>query len=76
MTDITRLLASLKRRSAHAKEFGHDVLFVKLEDIDALLEALKTKEDQRANWFQMAQKLGDELDVAVTPCRRLSQRLW
>ncbi|HFT6763665.1 TPA: hypothetical protein ACGROC_004083 [Klebsiella aerogenes] len=30
MTDITRLLASLKRRSAHAKEFGHDVLFVKL----------------------------------------------
>lgn len=41
MTDITRLLASLKRRSAHAKEFGHDVLFVKLEDIDALVEALE-----------------------------------
>ncbi|WP_260766885.1 hypothetical protein [Klebsiella aerogenes] len=40
MTDITRLLASLKRRSAHAKEFGHDVLFVKLEDIDALVESL------------------------------------
>ncbi|EPL2250911.1 hypothetical protein WJC50_003734 [Klebsiella aerogenes] len=40
MTDITRLLASLKRRSAHAKEFGHDVLFVKLEDLDALGEAL------------------------------------
>ncbi|KAA0470673.1 hypothetical protein [Klebsiella aerogenes] len=36
MTDITRLISSLKRRSAHAKEFGHDVLFVKLEDIDAL----------------------------------------
>lgn len=41
MTDITRLLASLKRRSAHAKEFGHDVLFVKLEDLDALVEALE-----------------------------------
>ncbi|HDU2895808.1 TPA: hypothetical protein RFF92_000592 [Klebsiella aerogenes] len=41
MTDITRLLASLKRRSAHAKEFGHDVLFVKIEDIDALVEALE-----------------------------------
>ncbi|EPA0320692.1 hypothetical protein ACQZD5_000282 [Klebsiella aerogenes] len=41
MTDITRLLASLKRRSAHAKEFGHDVLFVKLVDIDALVEALE-----------------------------------
>ncbi|KZQ72946.1 hypothetical protein A3N56_06050 [Klebsiella aerogenes] len=41
-TDITRLLASLKRRSAHAKEFGHDVLFVKIEDIDALVEALES----------------------------------
>lgn len=41
MTDITRLLASLKRRSAHAKEFGHDILFVKLEDLDALVEALE-----------------------------------
>ncbi|EPG6265438.1 hypothetical protein RFI79_000409 [Klebsiella aerogenes] len=46
MTDITRLLASLKRRSAHAKEFGHDVLFVKLEDLDALGEALE-KAQQR-----------------------------
>lgn len=41
MTDITRLLASLKRRSAHAKEFGDSITFVKLEDIDALVEALK-----------------------------------
>ncbi|ELY3084426.1 hypothetical protein SME02_001408 [Klebsiella aerogenes] len=39
MADLTRLLVSLKRRSAHAKEFGHDVLFVKIEDIDALVEA-------------------------------------
>lgn len=46
MTDITRLLASLKRRSAHAKEFGHDVLFVKLEDIDALVEALEKAQQQ------------------------------
>lgn len=41
MTDITRLLASLKRRSAHVKDFGHDVLFVKIEDIDALVEGLE-----------------------------------
>lgn len=39
MTDINRLLASLKRRSSHAKEFGHDVLFVKLDDLDALEKA-------------------------------------
>ncbi|HCT5522058.1 TPA: hypothetical protein OT122_003427 [Klebsiella aerogenes] len=44
MTDITRLLASLKRRSAHAKEFGDSITFVKLEDIDALVEALEKKE--------------------------------
>ncbi|HBQ0422436.1 hypothetical protein ACPUGT_26345 [Klebsiella aerogenes] len=46
MTDLTRLLASLKRRAAHAKEFGHDVLFVKLEDIDALVEALEKAQQQ------------------------------
>lgn len=33
MTDITRLLASLKRRSAHAKEFDGDITLVKLEDL-------------------------------------------
>ncbi|VAC93616.1 Uncharacterised protein [Klebsiella aerogenes] len=45
MTDITRLITSLKRRSAHAKEFGHDVLFVKLEDIYALVEALEKAQE-------------------------------
>lgn len=47
-TDITRLLASLKRRSAHAKEFGHDVLLVKLEDLDALVEALEKAQSANA----------------------------
>ena len=41
MTDIARLLASLKRRSAHVKEFGDDITFVKLEDLDVLVEALE-----------------------------------
>lgn len=41
MTDITRLITSLKRRSAHAKEFGDSITFVKLKDIDALVEALE-----------------------------------
>ncbi|HBV5677392.1 TPA: hypothetical protein MD163_004509 [Klebsiella aerogenes] len=50
MTDITRLLASLKRRSSHAKEFGHDVLFVKLEDIDALVEAVELARNKAADW--------------------------
>ncbi|EPG6797186.1 hypothetical protein NOX19_000126 [Klebsiella aerogenes] len=47
MTDITRLLASLKRRSDHAKDFGDDVTFVKLEDLDALVEVLE--EAQKRN---------------------------
>ncbi|WP_206430229.1 hypothetical protein [Klebsiella aerogenes] len=42
MTDLTRLITSLKRRSAHAKEFGDSITFVKLKDIDALVEALET----------------------------------
>ncbi|AVF01532.1 hypothetical protein [Klebsiella aerogenes] len=51
MTDITRLLASLKRRSAHAKEFGDSITFVKLKDIDALVEALE-KAQQRIGEFE------------------------
>lgn len=30
----------------------------------ALVEALDTKEEQRANWFHVAQKLGEDLDAA------------
>ncbi|HIC6969587.1 TPA: ead/Ea22-like family protein [Salmonella enterica subsp. enterica] len=30
----------------------------------ALLDELGVKEEQRANWFQMAQKLGEDLDAA------------
>ena len=45
MTDINRLIASIKRRSAHAKEFGDDVTFVKLEDLNALVAVIeKSKE--------------------------------
>lgn len=51
MTDITRLLTSLKRRSAHAKEFGDDITFVKLEDLDALVEALETAQPVPVNTF-------------------------
>lgn len=46
MTDLTRLLASLKRRSAHVKEFGDDITFVKLEDLDVLVEALEKAQQE------------------------------
>ncbi|EKZ6354391.1 hypothetical protein RE066_001479 [Klebsiella aerogenes] len=50
MTDITRLLASLKRRSAHAKKFGDSITFVKLKDIDALVEALEKAQGMEGYW--------------------------
>ncbi|HDC1924770.1 TPA: ead/Ea22-like family protein [Salmonella enterica] len=31
---------------------------------EALLDELEIKEEQRSNWFQMAQKLGEDLDAA------------
>ena len=62
-TDITELAQSLKRRATSAKEFGEG-LYVKADDVLAMVEALERKEEQRANWFQMAQKLGEDLDSA------------
>ncbi|HIE4920265.1 TPA: hypothetical protein ACXNLX_004695 [Klebsiella aerogenes] len=45
MTDMARLLASLRRRSAHAEEFGDSITFVKLEDLNALVAVIeKSKE--------------------------------
>ncbi|AXY31202.1 TPA: hypothetical protein ACGR6F_001000 [Klebsiella aerogenes] len=61
MTDITRLISSLKRRSAHAKEFGHDVLFVKLEDLDALVEALEKAQQLATQQGNIACALFDEV---------------
>lgn len=63
MTDITELAQSLKRRAASANEFGES-LYVKADDVLALVEALELKEEQRANWSLMAQKLGEDLDAA------------
>ncbi|HHB9109226.1 TPA: hypothetical protein ACN7S0_003019 [Klebsiella pneumoniae] len=64
MTDITRLLASLKRRSAHAKELGDSVTFVKLEDIDALVEALE-KAQQRNGELETYSKTALEFREAA-----------
>ncbi|AUY01244.1 hypothetical protein [Escherichia coli] len=42
--------------------------------VDALVEALERKEEQRANWFQMAQKLGENLDTAEKRIAELESR--
>lgn len=44
------------------------------DKIDALVEALERKEEQRANWFQMAQKLGEDLDSAEQRIAELESR--
>ena len=69
MTDITRLIASLKRRTAHAKDFGDDITFVKLEDIDALVEALEKA--QQHNTEQDA-----ELEREREKSRRVMSRIY
>ncbi|HDS9898484.1 TPA: hypothetical protein QH942_002764 [Klebsiella aerogenes] len=73
MTDITRLLASLKRRSAHAKEFGDDVTFVKLEDLDALVEALEKAQGMEAYWKTQCRGITDHCEELQARIAELEQ---
>lgn len=57
MTDITEL-AQRARINAECGEH------LSPAETMELVEALERKEEQRANWFQMAQKLGEDLDAA------------
>lgn len=81
MTDITELAQSLKaaadremicRDGAETSEIWERT--VTPENILALVEALERKEEQRANWFQMAQKLGENLDTAEKRIAELESR--
>ncbi|MFY4900551.1 ead/Ea22-like family protein, partial [Klebsiella quasipneumoniae] len=47
---------------------------IKTRDLKELVEALERKEEQRANWFQMAQKLGEDLDSAEKRIAELESR--
>lgn len=50
------------------------IALVNPANILALVEALELKEEQRANWSQMAQKLGEELDAAEKRIAELGSR--
>ncbi|HHB6782278.1 TPA: ead/Ea22-like family protein [Klebsiella pneumoniae] len=76
-TDITELAQSLKAAAIDAKELAIIARYSKgraaaekfyalanPNNVIALVEALELKEEQRANWSQMAQKLGEDLDAA------------
>ncbi|MDZ9811911.1 hypothetical protein SND47_14020 [Escherichia coli] len=67
MTDITELV----QRARINAECGEHLSSA--ETIE-LVEALELKEEQRANWFQMAQKLGEDLDAAEKRIAELESR--
>ncbi|HBS5758143.1 TPA: hypothetical protein MAK53_005279 [Klebsiella pneumoniae] len=58
MTDITELAQSLKRRAASANEFGES-LYVKADDVLALVEALEKAQQQITQLESRAVKLPD-----------------
>ena len=66
MTDITRLINSIKRRTSSARELGYDVLFVPLDDLDFLADSLETA--LRANIAQAdhIEQLQDSFNKLVT----------
>nr|WP_255890642.1 hypothetical protein [Klebsiella quasipneumoniae] len=64
MTDITELAQRLKLEVNRAVSNFNPQMNIKTRDLKELVEALERKEEQRANWFQMAQKLGEDLDAA------------
>lgn len=64
MGDILALLQRLKFRAELAKRCKAKNPKFTADEVLELIETLETKEEQRVNWFQMAQKLGEDLDAA------------
>ncbi|HHW3941364.1 TPA: hypothetical protein ACTW80_001241 [Klebsiella pneumoniae] len=57
ITELAQLRAELSNPANGSKDHLRKLALL-------LVEALVRKEEQRANWFQMAQKLGEDLDSA------------
>lgn len=74
MTDFTRLITSLKRRSAHVKEFGDDITFIKLEDLDALVEALEKAQGMEAYWKTQCRGITDHCEELQARIAELESR--
>lgn len=74
MTDITELAQRLKLEVHRAVSDFNPQMNIKTRDLKELVEALERKEEQRANWFQMAQKLGEDLDSAEKRIAELESR--
>ncbi len=62
----------LREKIKNNREFFDTQTIIDVDVLEALLDELETKEEQRANWFQMAQKLGEDLDAAEKRIAELS----
>lgn len=61
MTDITELAQSLKRRATSANEFGES-LYVKADEVLALVEALASEKRICATWRKTAEANSEKLE--------------
>ncbi|HCR0924528.1 TPA: hypothetical protein OMT71_000714 [Klebsiella aerogenes] len=75
MTDINRLITSLKRRSAHAKEFGDSITFVKLKDIDALVEALEKAQQREHRAVKLVKDNDSSWELLFSQCEAARERI-
>lgn len=62
------------RQSIWREEDAKHIAAANPATVLALLDELEAKEEQRANWFQMAEKLGADLDAAEKRIAELEAR--
>ncbi|HHT0956714.1 TPA: hypothetical protein ACTYAS_004181 [Enterobacter kobei] len=65
---------ALREAAERAKDNFIPCFRAPTRDVLALLDELEAKEEQRANWFQMAEKLGADLDAAEKRIAELEAR--
>ncbi|MCQ0808920.1 hypothetical protein L1C77_21850 [Klebsiella pneumoniae] len=68
ITELAQLRAELSNPANGSKDHLRKLALL-------LVEALERKEEQRANWFQMAQKLGEDLDAVEKRIAELESKL-
>ena len=73
MTDITELAQSLKRRATSAKEFGES-LYVKADDVLALVEALEKAKGMEAYWKTQCRGITDHCEELQARIAELESR--
>ena len=58
---VSQIIANLKLKHGSGDNYAP---IMRWDELLALLDELEAKEEQRANWFQMAEKLGADLGAA------------